>query len=157
MRIIAIDPGYERLGIAILEKECDGEKLLYSSCFTTSAKEEFSKRLLQIGERLRATIEEWKPEVLAIEKLYIEKNQKTAMRVAEARGVVVYEAGRANLRIHEFTPLEIKTAITGYGKADKQQMMLMVRKLVRAEIESVSDDEFDAIAAGLTCFAYGKK
>ncbi|MBX4215381.1 crossover junction endodeoxyribonuclease RuvC [Candidatus Parcubacteria bacterium] len=157
MRIIAIDPGYERLGIAVLEKGSGKETLLYSTCFKTSAKDAFEQRLTEVGEAVRDAIERWKPEALAIEKLYIEKNQKTAMRVAEARGVIICEAAKARLRVHEFTPLEIKVAITGYGKADKRQMMQMVRKLVKESIESVSDDEFDAIAAGLTCFAYGKK
>lgn len=155
MRIIAIDPGFERVGIAILEKTHGKETVLHSECFKTSAKEAFEKRIFLVGEKVRGAIGRWKPETLSIEKLYLETNQKTAMRVAEARGVCVYEAARAGLRIVEFTPLEVKVAVAGYGKAGKRQVMDMVRRLVKISAHTSSDDELDAIAIGLTCFATG--
>ena len=119
MRILGIDPGYERLGIAVLEKTTavrprGKEKVIFSECFKTSSKLDFSERLRLIGEKIRKIIQEYKPEVLAIETLYLNTNQKTVMRVAEARGVVVYEASRAGLRIFEASQLQVTIATTDY-------------------------------------------
>lgn len=153
MRIIAIDPGYERLGIAIIEK--DGkEKLLFSECFKTKANLPFVDRLELIGREVARIIEEYQPTALAIENLFIETNQKTAMRVAEVRGAILYQAKVLGLDIHEYTPLQIKVATTGYGKATKIQVMTMVKKLVSGAESIKQDDEMDAIAIGLTHFAY---
>jgi crossover junction endodeoxyribonuclease RuvC len=155
MRILGIDPGFERLGIAVLEKD-KTEKILFSVCFKTSARLEFSERLNLIGEEVRRVIKEYKPEVLAIETLFLNTNQKTVMRVAEARGVVVYEAARAGLKTFEASPPQIKVATTGYGRANKEQMIKMVRILVKVDDKKTSDDELDAIAIALTAFAHLK-
>jgi crossover junction endodeoxyribonuclease RuvC len=158
MRIIAIDPGVERVGIAILEKISGGkETVLYSDCFKTSAKIAHSERLTLIGEELTTIIKQWKPSALSIEKLFFETNTKTAMSVAEARGVMLYVAGQNSLTVYEYTPLQIKVAVTGYGKSDKTAVMTMVPRLVtlgaKKEGKKIGDDEMDAIAIGLTCFA----
>src|SRR5438552_12270972 len=110
MRILGVDPGFERLGIAILEKSKNDkrETVIFSECFKTSSKLEFSKRLALIGEEVRNVIKKYKPEVLAIETLFLNTNQKTVMHVAEARGVVIYEAARAGLSIFEASPPQIK-------------------------------------------------
>ncbi len=154
MRIIAIDPGYERIGIAVLEKVSGKEKLLFSECFKTKATLPFFDRLALLGQEVARIIGEYSPEVLAIENLFIETNQKTAMRVAEARGAILYQARTLGLEIYEYTPLQIKVATTGYGKANKTQVMSMVRKLVSGAESIKQDDEMDAIAIGLTHFAY---
>ncbi|MDE2399505.1 MAG: crossover junction endodeoxyribonuclease RuvC [Patescibacteria group bacterium] len=158
MRILGIDPGYERLGVAVLEKNKGDkrEKVIFSECFKTSAKLDFSERLLLLGEEVRKVIKKFKPEVLSIETLFLTSNQKTVMRVAEARGVVIYEAVQVELKIFEATPLQIKVATTGYGRADKNQIMKMVQMLVEVEKNKTSDDELDAIAIALTAFAYMK-
>ncbi len=154
MRIIGIDPGFERLGIAIIEKPLTGkEVVVYSECFKTTPKIKFHERLFLLGEEVRNIIENYKPKALAIEKLYITNNQKTAMNVSEARGVILYEASRAGLDIYEYTPGEIKVAITGYGKATKEMIMSMVPKLCKMDKITESDDELDAVAIGLTCYA----
>ncbi len=154
MKIIAIDPGFERLGIAILEKNLhEKEKVIFSECFKTSSKDPFSKRLGEIGEHVRLLIKKYKPEALSIETLYFSTNQKTIITVAEARGVMLYEAARAGLPIYEYTPLQVKIAVTGYGKSDKKGVIDMVRKLVNVDKDKASDDEFDAIAIGLCCLA----
>ncbi|MES3031985.1 MAG: crossover junction endodeoxyribonuclease RuvC [Patescibacteria group bacterium] len=159
-RILGIDPGFERLGIAVLDpvvRERRGGKnhqVIFSECFKTSAKLEFAQRLNLIGEEVRKIIKEYKPEILAIETLFLNTNQKTVMRVAEARGVVVYEAARAGLKIFEASPPQIKIATTGYGRADKAQIMKMVRILVEIDDSVKSDDELDAIAIALTAFAH---
>ena len=154
MIILGIDPGYERLGIAVLEKQAGKERVLYSECFKTSATLPFQERLVFLGEKIKKTIKEYKPETLAIETLFLTTNQKTAMRVAEARGVVVYEGAQAGLHIFEATPLQIKIATTGYGKADKKEVMKMVKMLVKIDNTKTSDDELDAIAVALTAFAH---
>ena len=155
MKILAIDPGYERLGLAVLNKN-QKEELIFSNCFKTSAKDSHAVRLSQIGETIRAAIKEHSPEALAIETLYFQSNTKTAMKVSEARGVILYEAARAGLKIFEFNPLEIKTAITGYGKSDKSQVEAMVKRLIKIDRPVKYDDEYDAIATGLTFFATKK-
>lgn len=158
MKILGIDPGFERLGVAILEKNTGDKKecVLFSECFKTSAKLEFSERLNLIGEEVREVIKKYKPEVLSVETLFMTNNQKTVMHVAEARGVVIYEAARAGLRIFEVPPQQIKIATTGYGKADKEQVMKMVKILVEIDNSKKSDDELDAIAIALTAFAHLK-
>lgn len=161
MRILGIDPGFERLGIAVLERTTearpqDKEKVVFSECFKTSSKLEFSQRLFLIGEEVKRIIKKYKPEMLAIETLFLNTNQKTVMRVAEARGVVVYEASRAGLKIFEATPPQIKLATTGYGRADKAQIIKMVKMLVEVDDSKKSDDELDAIAIALTALAHIK-
>lgn len=154
MRIIAIDPGFERVGIAILERTPkEKDSLVYSACFKTSAKIPFHERLTSIGNEIETIIKKFKPEKLAIEKLYFTTNQKTAMGVSEARGVIIYTCSRNKLDIFEYTPPQIKVAVTGYGKADKNMVMGMVPKLIKLSKQTDSDDELDAIAIGLTCFA----
>lgn len=153
MRIIAIDPGYERLGVAVLEKG-KKEALLFSECFKTRASLPFVERLELVGREVARVIEEFSPKALAIENLFIETNQKTAMRVAEVRGAILYQARILGLEVYEYTPLQIKVAVTGYGKATKTQVMSMVKKLVSGAEAIKQDDEMDAIAIGLTHFAY---
>lgn len=157
MIILSIDPGYERIGIAIIEKKEKGkDSLVYSSCFKTSAKIPFNKRLNAIGGEINKIIKKYKPEVLSIEKLYFTNNQKTALGVSEARGVIIYCASSNNLKIFEYTPLQIKVAVTGYGRANKSMVMSMVSKLIEINPSIKSDDELDAVAIGLTCLAHEK-
>lgn len=157
MRIISIDPGYERLGIAIIDKE-KGKKetLVFSECFKTSAKLPHHERLALIGNRLKEVIKKYKPEQLATEKLFFSGNQKTALLVAEARGVILYTGSSLDLKVFEYSPNEIKIAITGYGRSEKKQIIDMVKKLILVTSKTNSDDEFDAIAIGLTHFAINR-
>ena len=154
MRIIGIDPGYDRLGVAILDKSAQGkETVLYSNCFTTSSKDEIHTRLLEIGQEISRALEEFKPEKMAIENLFLSKNQKTAMRVSEARGIIMYEALKRNIPVFEYSPMQIKTAITSDGTSDKERMIKMVKILVKLPEKKAHDDEYDAIAVALTCSA----
>ncbi len=154
MRIISIDPGYERLGLAVIDKVSkQKEVLLFSECFKTPAKLPHHERLTLIGNRIKEVVKKWKPETLATEKLFFSGNQKTAMLVAEARGVILYTGSSLGLDIFEYTPNSIKIAITGYGRSEKRQMIDMVKKLIVVDKKTNSDDEFDAIAIGLTHFA----
>lgn len=155
MRILSIDPGYERLGVAIIDKQ-KGQKetLIFSDCFKTSAKDLFEDRLTSIGLSVEKLIEEYKPEALSIENLFISNNQKTAMRVAEVRGALIYICRKNKLTIKEFTPLQVKLAVTGDGKSTKDQVIRMVKMLIKITKEKALDDEYDAIAVGLAYFAH---
>ncbi len=156
MRIIAIDPGYERMGVAILEKnlKTNGkEGLVFSECFKTSPKISHEERLKFIGQEIENLIQKYKPEAMAIETLFFKNNQKTAMHVSEARGVMLYVASVLGLGVAEFSPMAIKIAVTGYGNSDKTQVISMVQKLIKINTNIKYDDEYDAIAVGLTYFA----
>jgi len=154
MKILGIDPGFERMGVAVLEKNSLGkEEVLFSACLKTKKELPFSERLLFLGEAVKKTIQKFKPEILAIETLFLNTNQKTAMQVAEARGVVLYEASLSGLKIFEASPPEIKRAVTGDGRADKKQVIKMVKMLVKIDAGKKSDDEIDAIAIALCASA----
>ncbi len=153
MVILGIDPGYERLGLAVVDQENSKTKLLYSDCFTTNKKSLFNERLLSLGIEIERVIKEWKPDFVATEKLFFTVNQKTAMNVAEARGAINYLCAKHKLPVIEYTPLEIKTCITGYGSADKKQMTSMIPHLIKIDKKIKYDDEYDAIGVALTHLA----
>ena len=153
MRIIAFDPGYERLGVAVLEKENGKDTVLYSECFKTSAKDEHSIRLGQIASRVLELIKKFSPQQMAIETLFFSKNTKTALKVAEARGVLLAICAMVNLIVNEYSPQAIKIAVTGSGNSDKTQVTKMVGLITRVDLSQKIDDEIDAIAIGLTCSA----
>jgi crossover junction endodeoxyribonuclease RuvC len=154
MRVLGIDPGIERVGIAVIDKIGGKEAYVYSECFKTSAKLTHAERLALIGVEVARVIREHSPLALSIEKLFFEKNTSTAMGVAEARGVMLYESARQGLKVYEYTPMEIKVAVTGYGKSDKRAIMDMVPRLLKLPERKMIDDEVDAIACALTCFAH---
>lgn len=154
MRILGIDPGYERMGVAVIEKERGrAERLLWSDCLRTSARLDFLERLHSLGAEIESAITRWKPDAMALETLFFAKNQKTASAVAEVRGMLLYIAGCHGLAVHQFTPLQVKVATTGYGKAGKEQVAAMIRALLRPKKSPKLDDEYDAIAVALTCAA----
>jgi crossover junction endodeoxyribonuclease RuvC len=148
--ILGIDPGYGRVGIAVIEKSNKEEKLIHSECFETDGKLPHSRRLLLIGEKVREIIEKYRPKKIAVETLLWSKNKKTALQVAEARGVILLEAARYGIFVCEYNPNQIKLAVTGYGKSDKKQVIAMVERLIKLKPKKRHDDEYDAIAAALT-------
>lgn len=154
MKVLSIDPGYERLGVAVIEKENGKENLLFSETIKTSPKKEFTDRLFEIGYVVEKIIEKYNPEFFAIEKLFFNSNQKTATNVSEIRGALIYIALRNKMKVFEYTPLQIKVAVTGQGRADKKQVMFMIDRLIKIEKKIDYDDEYDAIACGLTFFAH---
>tara|TARA_B100001179_G_C18554960_1_gene387819 strand:- start:472 stop:960 length:489 start_codon:yes stop_codon:yes gene_type:complete len=158
MRVIAIDPGYERIGIAIIEKkENKKEKVLFSECFQTNKDLDFNKRLYLVGDHIRTLIQEYEPIALATEDLFFAKNTKTALKVSESRGVIAFQASDNGIPIYEYTPNQIKVAVTGYGRASKKDIYTMVSRLVSLSQAIKMDDEIDAIAIGLTFFASYKQ
>jgi crossover junction endodeoxyribonuclease RuvC len=158
MRIIALDPGYDRLGVAVLEKTENGERLLFSTCITTPKSESLPVRLHILGNALATLLAEYIPTALAIETLFFNKNSTTAIGVAEARGICIFLAVQHNCTIYEFNPQEVKVATTGYGKSDKAAVISMVRRLIPNAPVGAPDDEYDAIAIGITALAiHGSK
>ncbi len=154
IRVIGIDPGYERLGLAIIEKQSNGlETLISSDCIETSPKTAHSERLLYISRSIDNFIEKYQPKIIAIETLFFNTNQKTAIKVAEARGVVISRSAYYGLDLYEFSPLQIKQAITGYGRCEKKQLISILPRIIQINKKIKHDDEFDAIAIGLTCTA----
>lgn len=153
--ILGIDPGYGRVGLAVIKKENGRDKLIHSECFETDSKLPHPKRLLLIGEKIKDAIKKYCPEKIAIETLLWSKNKKTAMQVAEARGVILLESARAGALICEYNPNQIKLAVTGYGKSDKKQVINMIEKLVKLgpAQKKRHDDEYDSIAIAITCSA----
>lgn len=154
MRVLACDPGYERLGIAVIERKNNSEALLYSDCIQTPKESVFSARLLLLGDACEKVLTEYRPDAFALEKLFFNINQKTAMSVAEVRGLLLYLAEKHGLQIFEYSPQEIKIATTGYGNSSKKQVADMVGRLLQTEKRVRFDDEFDAIAVGLTCLSH---
>lgn len=150
MRIIGIDPGYERLGIAIIEKGTGKETLVHSECFQTDASLPFHERLHKVGKRIEALIAEHSPEHLALENIFFNSNQKTAMDVAAVRGVLLYIGNSLGLKTFEYTPPQIKSAVGGSGRADKKAVASMIHNLIDINKKIRLDDEYDAIAVALT-------
>ena len=154
MKILGIDPGYDRLGIAVIEKSAKTkEAVLFSDCLQTSSKNDIYKRFKEIGAKIESVLDEYQPDVLAIETLFITKNQKTAMRVSEVRGIIIYAAAKRDIPVHEYSPMQVKTSVTGDGTSDKERMIKMVGLLVKLPKKKIIDDEYDAIAVALTCSA----
>lgn len=148
-RIIAFDPGYDRLGVAVIEQTT----LLFSDCIETNKQDPHEKRLAQIAQESKKIMEEFTPEICALEKLFWGKNHKTALAVAESRGVILALAGERDMPVHQYSPADIKIAVTGYGRSTKDQVMAMVPKIIPIEKDIKLDDEYDAIAVALTCEA----
>ena len=154
MRVLAIDPGYGRCGVAVVERENNKEILVFSDCIETSGKDDFADRLATVADACARLIGEYKPDALAIEKLYFSTNQKTAMRVAEVRGALIETATRLDVPVFEYSPGQVKSAAAGHGGADKKQVIKMLHALVKIDKEIKHDDEYDAIAIAVTYLAH---
>ena len=150
MRIIGIDPGTGILGFGIIETKGSKPLLVDAGVIRTPVHEDDAIRLQTIYEELTDIIVQTKPSIMSVEKLFFARNVTTAMTVAQARGVVLLCGQQAGLTLFEYTPMQIKQAITGYGKADKKQMQEMVRVLLQLNEIPRPDDAADALAAALT-------
>ncbi len=156
MRVLGIDPGYDRIGVAVLSGNGSAPVHMYSSCITTDKKLALTERLNTLAKELREVIAAQKPDCCAIESLYFTKNQKTAMGVAAARGAVMLVVAEAGLSVTEYTPPQVKVAVTGYGKSDKKDMAKMLWRLIPASKKANFDDEMDAVAVALTHLAHAR-
>lgn len=151
MRIIGIDPGTGILGFGVIDIAKGKTKLVTAGVITTPAHTPLPDRLSEIYNSLVGIIDETKPEAMSIEKLFFAQNVTTAISVAHARGVAMLTGHQAGLSIAEYTPLQIKQTLTGYGKADKKQMQEMVRMQLNLKVVPKPDDAADALAAAITC------
>lgn len=156
MKVLAIDPGFGRCGVAVLEGTGTSTTLIYSACIETPAKNSFPERLLVVANEVIRLIDAYSPDTMAIEEIYFTNNAKTAIHVAEIRGMLIYLATSRAIPIVEFNPLAVKIAITGYGRATKEQVTKMVEKLVSIPKRTMLDDEYDAIALGITTLAHAR-
>lgn len=150
MRILGIDPGTGILGFGVIEIDGRGKAgLVDAGVVRTPVKHPDAERLLIIYDELKEIIEQLKPQAMSVEKLFFAQNVTTAMTVAQARGVVLLLGQQHHLELHEYTPLQIKQALTGYGRADKNQMQEMVRVILGLQEKPKPDDCADALAAAI--------
>lgn len=149
MVVLGIDPGYAIVGYGIVTYSACGYKALSSGAILTEADIPFEDRLKTIYESMNELMEKVKPDAISVESLYFQNNQKTAIKVAEARGVILLCAKLAGVPVYEYTPLQVKTAVTGYGKAKKPQVMEMTKRLLKLCKMPRFDDTCDALAVAI--------
>lgn len=149
MVVFGIDPGYAIVGWGAISFKSNTYKALGYGSVETQAHTDFNQRLEYIYDELYAILNRCRPDALAIERLYFQTNQKTAIKVAQARGVTLLAAQKLKIPIFEYTPLQVKTAVTGYGKAKKPQVMEMTRRLLKLDEVPKPDDTADALAIAI--------
>lgn len=156
MTILGIDPGTAITGFGVISNKSGELGMIDYGCINTDSKTEMPDRLVEIHSEINSIIKKYKPDVLACEELFFFKNLKTAITVAQARGVVITSARLSRIPVSEYTPLQIKQAISGYGRATKQQMQKMVKIILKLDSEPKPDDAADALAAAI-CHANSEK
>lgn len=157
MRILGIDPGYDRCGVALIEKSKTGERLIFSTCIIPPYRGDMEKRLEALWHTLTDIFDEQKPDCLAFEEVFSEKNVTTVIGIGQVIGMLRAQAYKKCIPIYAYTPLQVKSAVTGNGRANKADMARMVPLLVKLDgKKKMLDDELDAIAVALTCSAYLK-
>jgi crossover junction endodeoxyribonuclease RuvC len=152
MKIIGLDPGTATTGYSILENINGNMRLLDYGCIRTAAGLGIEVRLDQIADDLKTIVKKWEPQHASVEKIYFQKNTKTAIDVAQARGVMVQKLTEFGVNFHEYTPLEVKMSVCAYGKADKKMVQQMVKMILRLQETPKPDDAADAIALAI-CLA----
>jgi len=157
MIILGIDPGYATTGYAIInfDHKTKLTSLIDYGCISSSSKDIFSKRLLILYKKVEEIIEKYSPHKIAIEHIYFAKNAKTAIKVSEARGVIILAAAVKKIDVLGFTPLQVKQALTGYGRASKSQIQQMVKNVLKLKSIPRPDDSADALAVAITCAQTG--
>ncbi|MEA3273295.1 MAG: crossover junction endodeoxyribonuclease RuvC [Patescibacteria group bacterium] len=156
MIILGIDPGFARTGYGIIKKEKGKITVLDFGCIITEKDQDFPDRLVRINTDLVSLLKKSKPDSCAIEDLFFFKNSKTVLAVAAARGVLMFTVKKKHIPISEYTPLQVKQAVTGYGRADKAQIMSMVKHILKIKTSIKLDDTSDALAIAL-CHANSLK
>lgn len=156
MRILGIDPGYGITGYSIVDYIGNKFKLVTSGAVLTDSKMSFPLRLLKIYDELTMIINEYKPDAMSVEELFFNQNTKTAIMVAEARGVILIVGCKNDIPTYEYTPLQIKQAVVGYGRADKIQVQRMIKSILNVSNLPKLDDTTDSIAAAI-CHAHSAK
>jgi len=150
MKILGIDPGTATTGFGVIQKQGGDLIFVDAGVISTTPDEEMHRRLKRIDECLEQLIHEHQPDMMVVEQLYFATNVTTAISVGQARGVVLLAAGRHSLPVHEYTPLQVKQAVTGYGKADKRQIQEMVKMVLKLDGIPKPDDAADGLAIAIT-------
>lgn len=150
MRIIGIDPGYAIIGFGVLEHNNSKFSVVGFGAVTTEANTPFDERLKIIYDDICCVLDRYQPEQMAIEKLFFNTNQKTAIDVAQARGIIVLAATQRGIPVFEYTPLQVKNSVVGYGRAEKKQVMEMTRQILKLSEVPKPDDTADALALAVT-------
>lgn len=150
--VLGIDPGTASMGFSIMSKKGNKMTLQAYGCISTTPKNTLPERLKKIHKELRKIVKKYKPKVMAIENIYFSKNVKTAISVAQARGVALLSAAQANIETFDYNPQQVKQAVTGYGRADKKQVQEMVKRLLCLKKIPKPDDAADAIAIAICHF-----
>lgn len=156
MRILGIDPGYAIVGFGALEYVKNEFVTLQYGAITTQSHTQFEDRLLELYDDMTQLLENVKPDVMAIETLFFTSNQKTVIAVAQARGVLLLAARKAGVPVFEYTPLQVKQSVSGYGRATKKQVQEMIKRLLKLESVPKPDDTADALAMAI-CHAYSHR
>jgi len=156
MRILGVDPGFAITGYSVIDYIGNKFKLITSGAVTTEAHTSFTLRLEKLFDDLTNIITEYKPDAISVEELFFNNNAKTAINVAQARGVILVAARKMNIDTFEYTPLQIKQAVVGYGRADKIQVQKMVKTILAVEKLPKLDDTTDSMAAAI-CHAHSSK
>ena len=146
MRILGIDPGFATVGFGLAEAERGQVHMVTYGAITTPAGLPLSRRLYQIGTDMENLISQLKPDVISIEELFFNTNITTGIAVAHGRGVILYAAEKCGIPLYEYTPSQVKLAVTGYGKAEKRQVMEMTKRLLKLKSVPRPDDAADALA-----------
>ena len=149
MKILGLDPGTATTGWGIVEENKKEPMVVGFGLIETDKNKSTSARLKEIGEDLEKIIEKYEPDEVAIEDLFFFKNLKTAIKVAQARGVLIFVCVKKGLKVNEYTPLQIKQALTGYGRADKRQVQIMVKNVLKLKNIPKPDDASDALAVAI--------
>lgn len=149
MRILGIDPGVATIGFGVIESDRGCQRLVQYGVITTIAGLPLSRRLLQISEDMQELLASFKPDEVAIEELFFSKNITTGIAVAHGRGAILLEVERAGVPLYEYTPMQVKQAVAGYGAADKKQVMLMTQRLLKMKTVPRPDDAADALAIAI--------
>ena len=149
MRVLGIDCGMERTGYGLIESDGRMHRIITAGCIVTTPKHPLNERLLAIARGLREVIGQHEPSAAAVEEVFYAQNVKTALKLSHVRGVVLLAIAEAGLSLGEYSPLEIKTSVVGYGRAEKQQVKLMVHSILRLENEIESEDACDALAVAI--------
>ena len=149
MRVLGIDCGSERTGYGVIETDGVDHRMVAAGVIRTNPKDPFEQRLLKIGNGLRELIREHRPVTAAVEGIFYSANVKTALKLAHVRGIALLAIAEAGVELGEYSPLEVKTSVVGYGRAEKSQVQLMVRSLLRLPDAIESEDACDALAVAI--------
>lgn len=149
MRILGIDPGVATVGFGIIASERGQQQMIQYGAITTSAGLPLATRLLQIANDVEQLIEQFQPDEIAVEELFFSKNITTGIAVAHARGVILYTAEKLQIPVYEYTPMQVKQAVVGYGLAEKHQVMDMTKRLLKLKAVPKPDDAADALAIAI--------